>query len=95
MCIRDSNKVNLREFLHQHGTYNLLDFTVIGGKFNLIPAVPYDSNYRIDHKAKINPKALFTDGNIKDLKVSFLNSNSFIEFTSNSFVNKLSLISSS
>ena len=67
-----SNKVNLREFLHQHGTYNLLDFTVIGGKFNLIPAVPYDSNYRIDHKAKINPKALFTDGNIKDLKVSFL-----------------------
>ena len=67
-----SNKLNLRDFLYEHGTYNLLDFTVIGGKFNLIPAVPYDSNYQIDHGAKIDVKALFTDGNIKDLQVSFL-----------------------
>ena len=67
-----SNKVNLRDFLYEHGTYNLLDFTVIGGKFNLIPAVPYDSNYQIDHGAKVDVKALFTDGNIKDLQVSFL-----------------------
>ena len=67
-----SNKINLRDFLYEHGTYNLLDFTVIGGKFNLIPAVPYDSNYQIDHGAKIDVKALFTDGNIKDLQVSFL-----------------------
>ena len=42
-----SNKVNLREFLYEHATYNLLDFTVIGGKFNLIPAVPTDSNFKI------------------------------------------------
>ena len=67
-----SNKINLRDFLYEHGTYNLLDFTVIGGKFNLIPAVPYDSNYQIDHGAKVDVKALFTDGNIKDLQVSFL-----------------------
>tara|TARA_Y100001970_G_C14245521_1_gene867874 strand:+ start:2792 stop:4345 length:1554 start_codon:yes stop_codon:yes gene_type:complete len=67
-----SNKINLRDFLYEHGTYNLLDFTVIGGKFNLIPAVPYNSNYQIDYDAKIDVKALFTDGNIKDLQVSFL-----------------------
>ena len=67
-----SNKINLRDFLYEYGTYNLLDFTVIGGKFNLLPAVPYDSDYKIEHGKKIDVSALFTDGNIKDLKVSFL-----------------------
>lgn len=71
-----SNKINLREFLYEHGAYNLLDFTVIGGKFNLVPSVPYkETDYTIDHKANIGKdhvKAMFTDGNIKDLKVSFL-----------------------
>ena len=71
-----SNKINLREFLYEHATYNLLDFTVIGGKFNLVPTVPYkETDYTIDHKANIGKdhvKAMFTDGNIKDLKVSFL-----------------------
>ena len=68
-----SNKINLREFLYQHGIYNLLDFTVIGGKFNLIPSVPYkEGSYQIDHDQKVNISALFTDGNIKDLQVSFL-----------------------
>ena len=68
-----SNKINIREFLYEHGTYNLLDFTVIGGKFNLIPAVPYkENNYQIDHDQVIQVNALFTDGNIKELKASFL-----------------------
>ena len=67
-----SNKINLRDFLHTHGTYNLLDFTVIGGKFSLLPAVPYDGEYKIQHNKKIEVSGLFTDGNIKDLKVSFL-----------------------
>ena len=67
-----SNKINLRDFLHTHGTYNLLDFTVIGGKFSLLPAVPFDGEYKIQHNKKIDVSGLFTDGNIKDLKVSFL-----------------------
>ena len=68
-----SNKINIREFLYEHATFNLLDFTVIGGKFNLIPAVPYKKDdYKIDYYAKIDIKTLFTDGNIKDLQVSFL-----------------------
>ena len=67
-----SNKINLRDFLHTHGTYNLLDFTVIGGKFSLLPAVPYDGEYKIQHNKKIEVSGLFTDGNIKDLKCSFL-----------------------
>lgn len=67
-----SNKINLREFLYQHGLYNLLDFTVIGGKFNLVPSVPVDSNNKIGYDEVIKPKVLFSDGNIKDLQVSFL-----------------------
>jgi len=78
-----SNKINLREFLHEHGTYNLLDFTVIGGKFNLVPAVPTDSNFRIAPNAKVDIKALFTDGNINDLKVSFLSPEERQLFTAN------------
>ena len=70
-----SQKINLRDFLYEHAGYNLLDFTVIGGKFNLVPAVPFNEHFQIDRKANIGRdfiKALFTDGNIKDLQVSFL-----------------------
>ena len=68
-----SSKINLRDFLYEHGTYNLLDFTVIGGKFNLVPSVPFASDtYEIAHRKAPKVKALFTDGNINDLKVSFL-----------------------
>jgi len=64
--------LNLREFIFQMAGYNLLDFTIIGGRFSLVPAVPYNSNYTINKKGKPDIKALFTDGNVKDLKVSFL-----------------------
>ena len=78
-----SNKVNLREFLYEHATYNLLDFTVIGGKFNLIPAVPIDNTFKIAPNVKVDIKALFTDGNINDLKVSFLSPEERQLFTAN------------
>ena len=64
---------NLREFIFQQASFCLLDFTILAGKFSLVPAVPYNAtDYTIDHSAKPPIKALFTDGNIKDLKVSFL-----------------------
>ena len=71
-----ADRVNLREFIYQQALYCLLDFTIIGGKFSLYPAVPFDPNtYTIDldgthSKPKI--KAMFTDGNISELNVSFL-----------------------
>tara|TARA_B100000700_G_scaffold192719_1_gene212239 strand:- start:9367 stop:13629 length:4263 start_codon:yes stop_codon:yes gene_type:complete len=71
-----SNKINLREFIFEQATYCLLDFTIIGGQFSLYPAIPFDPNTfeiafdGIHSKPKI--KALFTDGNIKDLNVAFL-----------------------
>lgn len=67
-----SEKQNLREFIFEQAGYCLLDFCISGGKFSLFPAVPYRSDFTIDYEAKPNIRALFTDGNIKDLKVSFL-----------------------
>ena len=71
-----SSRVNLREFIYQQALYCLLDFTIIGGKFSLYPAVPFDPNtFEIDldgEHSKPKIKAMFTDGNINDLSVSFL-----------------------
>jgi len=69
-----SNKVNLREFIFEQATQCLLDFTIIGGQFSLYPAVPFDENnyLMLPEKAPVI-KAMFTDGNIKDLNVAFLN----------------------
>tara|TARA_R100000742_G_C4279056_1_gene102770 strand:- start:238 stop:4059 length:3822 start_codon:yes stop_codon:yes gene_type:complete len=63
---------NLRNFIFENGSYCFLDFSIKGGRFSLIPSVPYNSNYEIDFNAEPPIKALFTDGNIKDLKVTFL-----------------------
>ncbi|HCT53567.1 MAG TPA: hypothetical protein DF712_14030, partial [Balneola sp.] len=63
---------NLREFIYEQASYCFLDFTIIGGRFALKPSVPYKTKYQIHHGAKPEIKALFTDGNTKDLKVSFL-----------------------
>ena len=64
--------VNLREFIFANAGFNLLDFTIIGGRFALVPSVPYSSNYKINKKGKPPIRALFTDGNIRNLKVTFL-----------------------
>ena len=42
--------VNLREFIFANAGFNLLDFTIIGGRFALVPSVPYSSNYKINKK---------------------------------------------
>ena len=78
-----SNKVNLREFIYEQAVYSLLDFTIIGGKFSLFPTVPYKSDFTIDYDGKPTIKAMFTDGNIKDLNVSFLSSEDRQTFKAN------------
>jgi len=67
-----SSKINLREFLFEHAGYCLLDFTIIGGKFSLKPSVPVNNQNYIDKNVPPKVVGLFTDGNIKDLQVSFL-----------------------
>ena len=69
-----SDKQSVREFIYQNAVFNLLDFTIIGGKFSLYPSVPFSSDFKInkDKVIKKEIRALFTDGNTRNLKVSFL-----------------------
>ena len=63
---------NLRSFIYEMASYAFMDLTIVGGRFSLIPAVPYDTNYVINRAGKPEIKALFGDGNVKDMKISFL-----------------------
>ena len=65
---------NIREFIYQNALFCLLDFTIKGGQFSLTPTVPINSDNEIDRDVlgKDLVKALFTDGNTRNLKVSFL-----------------------
>ena len=67
-----SSKINLRDFIFEQAGYCLLDFTIIGGKFSLKPSVPVNGENFIDKDEPPKVMGLFTDGNIKDLQVSFL-----------------------
>ena len=72
-----SAQTNVRNFLFEQAAYQLLDFTILGGQFSLYPAVPYDSNKTISFAAKAGDanfpiKALFTNGNVRNFRTTFL-----------------------
>ena len=72
-----SNTSNVREFLFSQAGYQLLDFTILGGQFSLYPSLPFKSDYTIDFDAKAGAsnfqiKALFTDGNVRNFRTTFL-----------------------
>jgi len=71
-------RFNLREFIFENAAFNLLDFSVKGGQFSLRPAFPVKSDQTINYDATTDPnggidiRALFSDGNMRNLQVSFL-----------------------
>ena len=90
-----SEESNIRDFIYEQAVFCLLDFTIIGGMFALVPTVPHISReslgggdgsltdaeiatlHQIDHNASISNgrlrvRALFTDGNMRNYKVTFL-----------------------
>ena len=72
-----SQETNLREFMFAQAGFQLLDFEIRGGDFSLYPSVPFKTNYRIDKNAKAGDdnfpiKALFTNGNVRNFKTTFL-----------------------
>ena len=72
-----TERANVRQFLFEQAAYQLLDFTIIGGRFSLTPSVPYGSNFEILNNARAGSaefpiKALFTDGNVRSFKTTFL-----------------------
>ena len=66
------DRQNLREWIFTQAGYCLLDFTIVGGRFSLVPSVPYKSDYTINNGAKPAIKALFTDGNMRNMSVTWL-----------------------
>ena len=67
-----AEKQNLREFIFEQAAFCLLDFTILGGQFSLVPSVPYKDDFLIESAPKPVISALFTDGNVRNLKVSWL-----------------------
>ena len=69
-----AERLNIRDFLFTMAAYNLLDFRIKGGQFSLYPSVPFDSSFAFneDHDVRNDVKALFTDGNVRNLKATFL-----------------------
>ena len=72
-----SQRVNLRQFIFEQAAYCMLDFTIIGGMFALVPSLPYNSDFSVNESANVNDgtikiSSLFTDGNMRNYKVTFL-----------------------
>ena len=67
-----AERINIREWIYEQAGYCLLQFRIKGGRFSLYPDVPFDDSGLIQKTKPISPKVLFTDGNMKDLQVSFL-----------------------
>ena len=64
---------NLREYFFEMAAYNMLDFKIVGGQFSLYPSVPFNpTSFKRLTKVKPPIKALFTDGNVRDMQVTFL-----------------------
>ena len=64
---------SLRSFLYDNAALQLCNFTIKNGRFGMMPALPYDSNYKIS----TNPIAvdqIFTAGNIIEdsLQIQYL-----------------------
>ena len=74
------DKVNVRQWIFEQAGYILCDFCIQGGKFFLRPSFPIQKNHRIHSRPRryaadtrpVTIQALFTDGNVRDAKVSFL-----------------------
>jgi len=66
------SRVNLRSWIFEQAGYALMDFTILGGRFSLAPSVPLNSNFVIDSNQPPVISALFTDGNMRNMRVSWL-----------------------
>ena len=76
-----AERINIREWIYQQASYNLLDFTITGGRFSLTPSLPTKSNGELALAQTPKITALFSDGNLKDLQVKFLDPSERALFT--------------
>ena len=67
------NRIGLREWIFEQAAYCMLNFTIIGGRFALTPAVTFNSSTGVvDPSVPVTISALFTDGNMRDMLVTML-----------------------
>ena len=74
------DKINVRQWIFEQAAYVMCDFCIQGGKFFIKPSFPVHKDYRIHKRRReqkedtvaVKIKALFTDGNTREAKVSFL-----------------------
>ena len=74
------DKVNIRQWIFEQAGYILCDFCIKGGRFSLKPSFPLQADYRIHNSSRrqaadsrpVEIQALFTDGNTRNARVSFL-----------------------
>ena len=67
-----AESLNLREFIFQNAGFIMCDFTIKGGRFALVPSVPVTDKWVINPKGKPDIRALFTDSNMRKMKVTWL-----------------------
>ena len=61
------DKVNVRDYLTEFAPLNLCNFSIKNGIFGVVPALPYDSNYKISDKVGDLPiQAMFNSSNIEE-----------------------------
>ena len=68
-----SERINIRDFLYEQAAFQLLDFTIVGGRFSLYPSVPFKTNGAIDNdavagEANFPISGLFTNGNVRNYR---------------------------
>ena len=67
------DRSNLRQWIFDNAGYCLLNFTIVGGRFALTPAVPFNqSTGVVDATVPVPISALLTDGNMRNMKVTWL-----------------------
>jgi hypothetical protein len=63
--------INLRSWLSEQGPSVLCFVSLKNGKMSLEPALPYDSNHKIDASNPVTISAMFTEGNIIEDSLEF------------------------
>jgi hypothetical protein len=72
---------SIRSFIYDNASLHICNFTIKNGRFGMMPALPYDGNYKISTRP-INPEQIFTSGNIIEdsLQVQYIEASQRTDF---------------
>lgn len=72
---------SIRSFIYDNASLHICNFTIKNGRFGMMPALPYDGNYKIS-TSPINPEQIFTSGNIIEdsLQVQYIEASQRTDF---------------